>query len=114
MRDTNTPAIHQRHITITLLSLIGKICCIFIDDIIIWSCSIKEHKANIQQVLQTLWKAHLYCLPKKTDLFAIEIYFLEYVISNKDIQVDLSKIDKILDWPTPKYSLKVQRFLSLV
>lgn len=54
MRDTNTPAIHQRHITITLLSLIGKICCIFIDDIIIWSCSIKEHKANIQQVLQTL------------------------------------------------------------
>lgn len=84
------------------------------NDIIIWYCSIKEYKANIQQVLQTLWKVHLYCSSKKTDLFIVEIHFLEHIISNKGIQADLSKINKILDWPTPKASSEVQRFLGLI
>jgi len=55
------------------------------NNIIIWSCSIKEHEANIQQVLQTLWKVHFYCLPKNTDLFIMEIHFLGHIISNKSI-----------------------------
>ena len=40
--------------TIVLLLLIENICHVFMNNIIIWSCSIKEHEANIQQVLQTL------------------------------------------------------------
>ena len=82
MGGTNALATYQRHMMIILLLLIGKIYHVFIDDIIIWSCSIKEHEANIQKVLQ---KAQLYCLSSKTDLFTMEICFLGHIISDKDI-----------------------------
>ena len=112
--DTNVFVIYQRYMTIALLSLIGKICYVFMDNIIIWSCSIKEYKANIWQVLQALQKTYLYCSSKKTDLFTMEIYFLEHVISDKDIQADPSKINKILNWPTQRSLSEVQRFLGFV
>jgi hypothetical protein len=39
----NAPAIHQWHVLSTLQPHIGKICHIYLDDIIIWSNTIKKH-----------------------------------------------------------------------
>ena len=67
------------------------------NDTIIWSSSIEEHMNNIQRVLQALKKTQLYCFPKKTKLFVLEINFLEYIILAKDIYTDPAKINQILD-----------------
>ena len=40
----NTPLIHQRRMNSALREHIGKFCHIYIDDIVIWSSSIDEHK----------------------------------------------------------------------
>ena len=53
----NAPAIHQRRVTAALRTLIGKICHIYLDDIIIWSNSLEEHESNIRAVLQALCNA---------------------------------------------------------
>jgi len=95
--ETNAPATHQQYMILTLLLLIWKIYHVYIDDIIIWSSLIKKHMNNIQRVLQALRKAQLYCLPKKTKLFALEINFLKHVILAKDICIDSTKINQILD-----------------
>jgi hypothetical protein len=47
----NSLATHQHHIMLPLKDLIGKICHVYLDDIIIWSSSIKEHKKNVASVL---------------------------------------------------------------
>jgi len=39
----NAPAIHQRRMTCTFCHLIGKICHVYLDDIIIWSQTLEEH-----------------------------------------------------------------------
>ena len=39
----NSPAIHQRRVTNALRDFIGKICHVYLDNIIIWSDSIDEH-----------------------------------------------------------------------
>ena len=40
----NAPAIHQRCVTAALRDHIGKICHVYMDDIVIWSETLKEHE----------------------------------------------------------------------
>ena len=39
----NAPPIHQHHMMAALSDYIGKVCHIYLDDIVIWSMSVEEH-----------------------------------------------------------------------
>lgn len=110
----NAPAVHQRQMTTALRHLIGSICHVYLDDIIIWSATLEEHDANVRKVLEALRDAHLYCSPKKTSLFNMEIDFLGHHISARGIEVDDSKVSRILDWLRPQKASDVRAFLSMV
>ena len=110
----NAPAIHQRHVTAALREHIGKICHVYLDDIVIWSNNIDEHARNVRTILQALENAKLYCNPKKTKLFCTEIHFLGHRISSRGIEPDEGKADRIKHWPTPKSASDVRSFLGLV
>lgn len=110
----NAPSIHQWQVTSALHKYIGKICHIYLDDIIIWSNDINKHHRNVQLVLQALKDTQLYCNLKKTKLFCREINFLGYHISQAGIVADNSKVEHILDWPIPKSTMEVCGFLGLV
>jgi hypothetical protein len=43
----NAPAIHQHRVTSALWPYIGKICHIYLDDIIVWSSTVEEHCENV-------------------------------------------------------------------
>lgn len=110
----NSPAIHQRRVTRALGTLIGKICHIYLDDIVIWSDSIELHEINTRKVLQALSDAQLYCNPSKSRLFCSEINFLGHNISQRGIEADTSKTERITNWPIPKSTTHVRQFLGLV
>ena len=110
----NAPAIHQRRVTAALRELIGKICHIYLDDIVIWSASLDEHERNVRAVLNALRTAKLYVNPDKTHLFCTEIDFLGHHISTRGIEADNKKVDRILNWPQPKSTSEVRGFLGLV
>lgn len=65
----NAPAIHQRHVTAALRDHIGKICHVYMDNIVIWSETLKEHEQNVTLILKCLRDAQLYVNPDKTHLF---------------------------------------------
>src|SRR6202044_3505569 len=92
----NSPPIHQRRITAALRDLLGKICHIYLDDIIIWSNDIVEHIKNIRMVLAALRKAKLYCNPKKCHFYLLELDFLGHHISARGIEAETSKVNKII------------------
>ena len=110
----NAPSIHQRRVSAALRSLIGKICHVYLDDIVIWSNTLDEHVRNVRKVLQALEDAKLYCNPKKTKLFCTEIHFLGHRISCRGIEPDEGKANRIKNWPTPTSSSDVRSFLGLV
>ena len=56
----NSPSIHQRCVTAALWHLIGKICHVYIDDIIIWSKSVEDHTRDVRSVLESLRAASLF------------------------------------------------------
>ena len=110
----NSPPIHQRRVMTILHKYISKICHVYMDDIIIWSQSLKEHEEHVRLILKALQDAGLYINKKKTNLFCYNISFLGHNISQKGIEADPTKVDKILDWPIPKNQKQVQQFLGLV
>jgi hypothetical protein len=110
----NSPAIHQRHVTGVLCPFIGKICHIYLDDIVIWSDMIEEHIANVKTIMNALRKASLHVNRKKTKLFCEEIDFLGHHISQRGVEADNGKVAKILEWPGPKCAKDVRQFLGLV
>ena len=110
----NAPVTHQRRMNQALRKYIGKICHVYLDDIVIWSCSIEEHRQNVETVLQALRDADLYCSTKKSQLFTTELNFLGHHISARGIEPDKKKVEKIRDWPTPRCAKDVRKFLGLV
>ena len=113
MGGCNAPSTHQCHMTDALRELIGKICHVYLDDIIIWSQTVEKHEINVAKVLEALWKANLFCNGAKMTLFATEISFLGHKISAAGIQADPWKIDCILDWPQPTTAKNVRGILGL-
>ena len=110
----NSPPIHQRRLMTVLREHIGKICHVYMDDIIIWSQTLDEHESHVRLILQTLQDVGLYINKRKTNLFRYETPFLGHIISQDGIHADPSKIEKIVNWPTPKNVKEVQQFLGLV
>ena len=110
----NSPATHQRWVTLALKDLIGKFCHVYLDDIIIWSSSLEEHKKNVEAVLEALKVANLYCSSKKSMLFSTEVDFLGHHISARGIEADSSKVSRMLNWPVPTTAKHVRQFLGLV
>ena len=114
MGGTNAPATHQRRMTQALKHLIGRICHVYLDDIIIWSDTVEEHSQNVEAVMKALREAHLYCSPKKTNLFSNETIFLGHLITSDGIKADPSKVERITNWPRPRTTTNVRAFLGIV
>ncbi|RDB23650.1 Transposon Tf2-9 polyprotein [Hypsizygus marmoreus] len=110
----NSPATHQRRVTLALKEYIGRICHVYLDDVIIWSSSVEEHKINVSLILQALRSANLFCSMKKSVLFTTELDFLGHHISSRGIEADASKVERIINWPRPRSAKDVRRFLGLV
>jgi RNase H-like domain found in reverse transcriptase/Reverse transcriptase (RNA-dependent DNA polymerase)/Integrase zinc binding domain len=109
----NAPATHQRRMTDALRQHIGKICHVYLDDIIIWSQTIEEHVRNCELVLDALRKASIYCNKLKSNLFATELVFLGHIVSGAGIKPDPRKTDRIAAWPQPNTATNVRGFLGL-
>lgn len=109
----NAPSTHQRRVTDALRHLIGTICHVYMDDIIIWSQTLEEHTRNVAAVLDALRAAKLYCNPKKSELFCTKVEFLGHVIDPNGIHVDPRKVERIMQWPIPTHATAVRRFLGL-
>ena len=110
----NVPSTHQRWMNDALWGLIGKICHCYINNIIIWSNTIEEHKTNIKMIMEALRHAELLCSPKKMLLFLMEVDFLEHHISAWGIEADAGKVEKILNWNLLWSAKEVHAFLGLV
>ena len=110
----NSPAIHQRRVTAALREHIGKICHIYLDDIVIWSDSVEDHIRDVRKIFSALRAARLYINEKKTNLFQTEIKFLGHKISARGIEADSKKVEAILAWPRPRTATLTRSFIGLV
>ncbi|KXJ81220.1 hypothetical protein RP20_CCG021137 [Aedes albopictus] len=84
------------------------------DDIIIFSSSLKEHVKDIAKVLETLRDANLKVQCDKSEFLRKEVEFLGHVVTTEGVKPNPSKIEAILNWPLPKTPKQLKSFLGTV
>jgi len=97
----NAVATFQRLMHLVLAGLNFDVCLVYLDDIILFSATPKEHLVRMEFVLQRLREAHLKLKPSKCSLMQTEVSFLGHVVSADGISTDPEKISLVEHWPEP-------------
>ena len=109
---SNAPATYQRLMQDCLGDLHLKICCIFIDDIIIFSRTYEEHLERLRLVFDRIKEANLKLSPGKCTFFKPKVRYVGHIVSEQGIETDPEKIEKIVNWPTPTSPEQVRQFIG--
>src|SRR6266511_3649205 len=109
----NAPATFQRLMNDVLREYLRKFCLVYLDDIIIYSKTLKEHKDHVRKVLQKLAEANLKLKPSKCEWFKEELTFVGHVINREGVKPWEGNIKKILAAKVPETVTEVRRFLGM-
>lgn len=110
----NAPATFQRLMNNTLRDYIGKICLVYLDDIIVFAKTPEDHLARLRLIFNALRKANLKLNKNKCEFGKESIEFLGHTITKEGIKPSQSKIKAILNFPIPKTVKQIKSFLGLV
>lgn len=110
----NAPATFQRVMDCVLREEIGICCLVYMDDIIIFSPSLEQHKIDVDRVLNKLKQANLKIQLDKCEFFRKEVQFLGHTVSEDGVRPNQDKIETIKNWPLPKTEKEVRQFLGIL
>ncbi|GJU47271.1 putative reverse transcriptase domain-containing protein [Tanacetum coccineum] len=101
------------------MDLMNRVCkpyldrfvIVFIDDILIYSKSRKEHEGHFKSILRLLKEEELYAKFLMYEFWLSKVQFLGHVIDSEGIHVDPAKVESIKDWaPMKKLTQKSVQF----
>src|SRR5258708_226647 len=99
---SNAPAAFQRFINEVLRDLMD-ICTVgYLDNILVYSDSLEDHRDHVHEVLCHLCMAGLYANLKKCKFHMDTGEYLGFILSPKGLHMDPTKRSTIQDWPEPQ------------
>ncbi|KID83641.1 pol polyprotein [Metarhizium guizhouense ARSEF 977] len=107
---TNAPATFQRMINSVLREYLDNFVVVYLDDILIFSKTLEDHKKHVHKVLQALQDAKLLVEPAKSKFHTQEVDFLGHTIRPNEIRMEKSKVEAVRNWPTPENVKDIQSF----
>ncbi|WVZ89505.1 LOW QUALITY PROTEIN: hypothetical protein U9M48_035898 [Paspalum notatum var. saurae] len=110
---TNAPAFFMYMMNSVFMNELDKFVVVFIDDILIYSKSEKEHEEHLKIVLTRLREHKLYAKFSKCAFWLKEVSFLGHILSEKGVAVDPSKVEDVLNWKQPETVTEIRSFLGL-
>jgi len=108
----NAPASFQHYINHALYDLLDKICTAYLDDVLIYSRTRKEHRAHVREVVDRLISAGLQIDIGKCEFETSKTRYLGLIITTDGIQMDPAKVKTITEWSAPGSLRELQRFLG--
>ena len=90
-----------------------KFVVVYLDDICIFSQSMKEHVQHLTMVCDVLRSEKLYDRLSKCDFGKLSVQFLGHTITADRIRVDANKATAIKKYPVPTTRKHLLRFLGL-
>ena len=110
---TNSPATFQLLMNIIFANFIaeGKVA-VYLNDILIWSLDLKEHRKVIHEVPCHLEEYNLYLRPEKCKFEKTKIEYLGLVIRPGEVCMDPTKVEAVTSWPTLKNLKEVRGFIG--
>ena len=108
----NAPAAYSRLVQIALDRLPRGFSLGFIDDIIIYSSTIREHVDHLRQVVRLHASVGMKLNLNKCHIMRNEVEYLGHLVSREGIQMIPSYVDRIMDWPLPETGKDLASFLG--
>ena len=109
---TDAPASFQNFINDALQPFLDRFATAYLDDILIYSDTLEEHKVHVRQVLEQLQRLGLHLKPENCEFFRTEVTYQGLIIGRKGIKMDPEKIRTVRDWKTPARLFDVRSFLG--
>lgn len=101
----------QRMLTIALSGL-DAAAFLYVDDIIVFGCSLNHHNDNLINVFQRLRKFNLKLNVGKCCFLKPEVVYLGHLITDKGIKTDPAKNEIIRNYPVPTNADESRRFVA--
>ena len=111
---TNAPATFQRLMDLVLAGLTWIECMVYLDDIIIFSPTWKEHLKRLKHVFERLRESKLKAKMSKCQFGREKLKYLGHVISAAGIATDPEKITVIEKLTVPTTVTELRAFLGMV
>ena len=109
-----SPSTLQRVLVDALGDLVGTICAVYVDDILIYSRTPEEHAEHLRLVLDALHRAQIRIKEKKCKLFYSSLEYLGVRLTGEGTSPTASKIRQLLDFPEPESRQDVRSLLGVV
>src|SRR5438874_6482366 len=109
---TNAPASFQNFINDALRQHLDDFLTAYLDDILIYSNTLTEHKAHVRKTLELLGANGLHLKPEKCEFYRTKVEYLGFVISEKGISMDPRKVAAVKEWEQCTNLHDVRSFLG--
>lgn len=110
---TNAPAFFQSTMNKIFAPILGKFVLVFKDDILIYSATLEDHLGHLQQVLDII-QSHQFSIKMSKCIFAQQqLEYLGHLVTANGVATEPSKIQAVVDWPTPGNIKQLRGFLGL-
>ncbi len=111
---TNESIFFEQYINDVLWNFLNDFCQVYLDDILIYSKTRKKHRDHVKLVLSQLREAELQMNIQKCKFNVEKTVFLEVIISELDLRMNLSKMTVIVSWITSINLKEIQNFVKFV
>ena len=109
---SNAPAAFQRFMNDIFSDMLDVCVLVYLDDILIYSDDMTQHKAHVREVLRRLRANNLFAKPSKCSFHKDTVEYLGYILSPSGLTMDPTKVEVIQNWLEPRKVKDIQSFLS--
>ena len=85
---------------------------VYLDDILIFNKTREEHVLHVNRVLDILKKEKLFLKMSKSEFGKTSLVYLGHIVGGGELRIDPSKVEAIVNCPTPKTVIEVRSFLG--
>lgn len=86
---------------------------VFFDDILVYSTELDSHKKHLNMVFNVLSDNQLFANQKKCVFGQSRVHYLGHWVSAEGMQTNGSKVQVMVEWPTPRNVTQLRGFLGL-
>ncbi|KAG0441069.1 Retrovirus-related Pol polyprotein from transposon 17.6, partial [Dictyocoela muelleri] len=106
----NAPFTFQKVMTKIFEDYLYKFVLVYIDDVVIFSKSAKEHLKHIEILFEKIKSVGFKLNKEKCQLMKSKVKFLGYVINNNEIHIPEDQKDKLSNWKIPSTKKDIRQF----